>query len=56
MIERVILAEDEKIVGNGLGAKHSLSSERLTKLEPLKTDGSNEDEFNSKRKEILAEL
>ena len=58
MIQRVILAEYEKIVpGSGpLPGAHS-ASERLRELEDLKNDGLiNEEEYNTKRKEILGEL
>ena len=58
MIQRVILAEYEKIVaGNGSVPTVRSPSERLRSLEQLKTDGLiNEDEYSSKRKEILGEL
>jgi stage V sporulation protein G len=55
MIQRVILAEYEKIVGNGDPVRSA--SERLRSLEQLKNDGLiNEEEYNDKRKEILGEL
>jgi stage V sporulation protein G len=58
MIQRLILAEYEKIVGNGDSAPSARSaSERLRALDQLKTDGLiNEEEYNTKRKEILGEL
>jgi stage V sporulation protein G len=58
MIQRLILAEYEKIVGNGDSAPSARStSERLTSLEQIKKDGLiNEEEYNGKRKEILGEL
>jgi hypothetical protein len=58
MIQQAILAEYEKLVGKedpvpSVGA----ASERLRSLEQLKTDGLiNEEEYNTKRKEILGEL
>jgi stage V sporulation protein G len=58
MFQQVILAEYEKIVGNGhpVPTLRSLS-ERLRALEQLKTDGLiNEEKYNAKRKEILGEL
>ena len=58
MIQRVILAEYEKIVGkrDPVPSAHS-PSERLRALDQLKNDGLiNEKEYNSKRKEILGEL
>ena len=57
-MQRVILAEYEKIVGNGHPAPNVRSaSERLRSLEQLKNDGLiNEEEYSSKRKEILGEL
>ena len=58
MIQRVILAEYEKIADERdpvLSAR--LASERLRSLEQLKTDGLiNEQEYNTKRREILGEL
>jgi len=58
MIQRVILAEYEKIVGDGHPAPSVRSvSERLRSLDQLKTDGLiTEEEYSSKRKEILGEL
>ena len=58
MIQRVILAEYEKIVaGNGSVPSGRLPSERLRSLEQLKNEGLiNEEEYNTKRKEILGEL
>ena len=58
MIERVILAEYEKIVGKSDPVPSARSaSERLRVLEQLKNDGLiNEEEYNTKRKEILGEL
>jgi DNA-binding cell septation regulator SpoVG len=58
MIQRFILAEYEKIVaGNGSVLTVRSASERLRALERLKTDGLiNEEEYRSKRKEILGEL
>jgi hypothetical protein len=58
MIQRVILAEYEKIVAGSDPALNLRSpSERLRAIEQLKTDGLiNEEEYNSKRKEILGEL
>ena len=58
MMQRVILAEYEKIVGGSdlVSTLRSLS-ERLRALEQLKIDGLiNEEEDNGKRKEILGEL
>jgi hypothetical protein len=57
-MQQVILAEYEKIVGDGHPVPSVRSvSERLRSLEQLKTDGLiNEDEYSSKRKEILGEL
>jgi hypothetical protein len=57
MIQRVILAEYEKIVGERESVPNAHSaSERLRALEQLKTDGLiNEEEYNTKRK-ILGEL
>jgi hypothetical protein len=54
----VILAEYEKIVGKGDPVPSVRSvSERLRSLEHLKTDGLiSEEEYNTKRKEILGEL
>jgi stage V sporulation protein G len=58
MIQRVILAEYEKIVGsNGSVPSARTAAERLRALEQLKTDGLiNEEEYNTKRMEILGEL
>jgi hypothetical protein len=58
MMQRAILAEYEKIVGKEDPMPSGRSaSERLMALEQLKTDGLiNEEEYNSKRKEILEEL
>ena len=57
-MQQVILAEYEKIVGDGYRVPSARPpSERLRALEELKTDGLiNEDEYSSKRKEILGEL
>jgi hypothetical protein len=54
----VILAEYEKLVGKEEPVPRLRSaSERLRSLEQLKTDGLiNDEEYNSKRKEILGEL
>jgi len=58
MIQWVILEEYEKIVGKAdpvLSARSA--SDRLRSLEQLKTDGLiNEEEYNTKRTEILGEL
>jgi len=58
MIQRVILAEYEKIVGKRDPVPSACSaSERLKALEQLKKDGLiSEEEYNTKRKEILGEL
>ena len=58
MIQRVILAEYEKLVGKEEPVPIVRSpSERLRALEQLKTDGLiNEEEYSSKRKEILGDL
>ena len=58
MIQRVILAEYEKFVdGSGSVPSVRSASERLRALEQLKTDGLiNEEEYNTKRTEILGEL
>ena len=58
MIQRVILAEYDKLVAGSDPVPTIRSpSERLRSLEQLKTDGLiNEDEYSSKRKEILEEL
>jgi hypothetical protein len=58
MIQQAILAEYEKLVGkeDPMPSVRS-ASERLRSLEQLKTDGLiNEEEYNTKRKEILGEL
>jgi stage V sporulation protein G len=57
-MQQVILAEYEKIVGsNGSVLSARSASERLRSLEQLKTDGLiNEEEYNTKRTEILGEL
>jgi Short C-terminal domain len=58
MMQRAILAEYEKIVGKDDPVPSGCSaSERLRALEQLKNDGLiTEDEYNSKRKEILGRL
>ena len=58
MIEQVILAEYEKIAGKRDPVPSVRSaSERLRSLEQLKNDGLiSEEEYNTKRKEILGEL
>jgi stage V sporulation protein G len=58
MIQRVILAEYEKLVGKEEPVPSGrLAADRLRALDQLKTDGLvNEDEYNTKRKEILGEL
>ena len=58
MFQRVILAEYEKIVGKGTPVPSARSaSERLRALEQLKIDGLiSEEEYNTKRREILGEL
>jgi hypothetical protein len=58
MFQRVILAEYEKFVGKEDPVPSGPSaSERLRSLEQLKTDGLiNQEEYISKRKEILGEL
>ena len=58
MIQRVILAEYDKLVaGNGSLSIVRSPSERLRALDQLKTDGLiTEEEYSSKRKEILGEL
>jgi stage V sporulation protein G len=58
MIQRVILAEYEKIVAkNGSVPTDRSVSKRLRALEQLKNDGLiNEEEYRTKRKEILGEL
>jgi stage V sporulation protein G len=58
MIQRAILAEYEKLVAGSEPMSNARSaSERLRALDQLKTDGLiNEEEYNSKRREILGEL
>ena len=58
LFQRVILAEYEKLVGKEEPVPTIRStSERLRALEQLKIDGLiNDEEYNSKRKEILGEL
>ena len=58
IFQRVILAEYEKIVGGSDSVPTLRSpSERLRALEQLKADGLiNEEEYSTKRKEILGEL
>jgi stage V sporulation protein G len=58
LFQRVILAEYEKLVGKEDPVPSVRSaSERLRALEQLKTDGLiNDEEYNTKRKEILGEL
>ena len=58
IIQRIILAEYEKIIsGSGPVPSVCLASERLRVLVQLKNDGLiNEEEYNTKRKEILGEL
>jgi stage V sporulation protein G len=58
MMQRAILAEYEKIVGKDDPVPSVRSaSERLRALEQLKPDGLiNDEEYNTKRKEILGEL
>jgi stage V sporulation protein G len=58
MIQQVILAEYEKIVGKTDPVPSArAASERLRALDQLKNDGLiNEEEYDSKRKEILQEL
>jgi Short C-terminal domain len=58
MIQRVILAEYEKLVGKEEPVPSGRSAaDRLKALEQLKTDGLiSEEEYNSKRKKILGEL
>jgi hypothetical protein len=58
LFQRAILAEYEKIVGKeDPMASGRSASERLRALEQLKTDGFiNEEEYNTKRKEILEEI
>jgi len=53
MIQRIVLEEYEQIFGSDARS----ASERLRALDHLKTDGLiNEEEYNTKRKEILGEL
>ena len=58
LFQRAILAEYEKIVGKDDPVPSGRSaSERLRSLEQVKNDGLiNEEEYNSKRKEILGEI
>ena len=58
MIQRVILAEYDKLVAGSEPMSNARSaSERLRALDQLKTDGLiNEEEYNTKRKEILGEF
>jgi stage V sporulation protein G len=58
MIQRVILAEYDKLVaGSEPMANARRPSERLRALEKLRIDGLiNDEEYNTKRKEILGEL
>jgi hypothetical protein len=58
IFQRVILTEYEKLVGKEDPVPSVRSvSERLRSLEQLKTDGLiNEEEYSTKRKEILGEL
>ena len=58
MIQRAILAEYEKLVAGSEPMSNARSaSERLRALDHLKTDGLiNEEEYNTKRKQILGEL
>jgi len=58
IIQRIILAEYEKVIsGSGPVPSVCLASERLRVLVQLKNDGLiNEEEYNTKRKEILGEL
>jgi stage V sporulation protein G len=58
LFQRVILAEYEKLVGKEEPVPSARSAtERLRALEQLKTDGLiSEEEYNTKRKEILGEL
>jgi stage V sporulation protein G len=58
MIEEAVLAEYEKVVGKEDSVPSGrLASERLRALEQLKTDGLlNEEEYNTKRTEILGEV
>jgi Short C-terminal domain len=58
MIEQAILAQYKKVVGKEEPVQSVCSpSERLKVLEQLKTDGLiSEEEYSTKRKEILGEL
>src|SRR6266481_8048115 len=58
LMQRVILAEYEKMVGASEPMSNARTvTERLRALEQLKTDGLIKDEeYNTKRKEILEEL
>jgi hypothetical protein len=58
MIQRVILAEYDKLVaGSGSVPGARTASERLRALDQLKIDGLiTEEEYNTKRKEILGEI
>jgi hypothetical protein len=58
IFQRVILTEYEKLVGKEDPVPSVRSvSERLRSLEQLKTDGLiNEEEYSTKRTEILGEL
>jgi SpoVG/Short C-terminal domain len=58
MIQQATLAEYEKLVGGTEPMSNAPSpAERLRSLEQLKTDGLiTEEEYNTKRKEILGEL
>jgi stage V sporulation protein G len=58
MIQQAILAEYEKVVGKRDPTPSARSSsERLRALDQIKNDGLiNEEEYNTKRKEILGEL
>ena len=58
MIQKVILAEYEELFGRGESVPSARTvSERLRALEQLKTDDLiSEEEFNTRRKEILGEL
>ena len=58
LFQRVLLAEYEKLVGKEeLVLSGRSAAERLRALEQLKTDGLiNEEEYNTKRREILGEI
>ena len=58
MMQRVILAEYEKMVGASEPISNARApSERLRMIEQLKNDGLvTEEEYNTKRKQILGEL